>query len=836
MDLPSTLRLATPVTLGAALALTALVLGGSLLLRWWAGRPIALARNAGLAAVRALIVAVPLLILINPVRVARIPGTVERPRVAYLVDASQSMALGKSATRWDEALGTIRATERLRDPRTAAEVSVFRFGSRLAAVERSAWLGPGAEPGTSIPVRHAPGEAHAEVAPTPPVGAPVLAPVDPDTMLAGALVELAGRFGELAPRAVVILSDGRARDPARAESIARGFGRMNVPIHVVPVGDPKVGGDVAVVSVVAPPQVRKRSRVTVQVFIRSFGYSQRRVELKLVAGSAILGRTPLVLQDGVMSATIPFESGDEDRHIEAQIDPLPGEVSSANNAMGADVAIDHTKIRVLYLEGAVERYVDQAPQRTQRSGSSVVKGAYSPLQEALMEDPDIECTAVVPAGGTGEFGFLRRVDEPARGLPESPSEWFAYDALILSNMPREALSDRQVAWVDEWIARRGGGLAMVGGPYSFVAGKWAGSPVAAMLPVELMPEENDWDERPTSIEALVAGSVHAIWHIAADDSENRTLLKSMPAFLGRNRLGRAKPGAELLADIASEGRAPAIAVQPYGRGRTLAMTTAISRRWATGFARTWGGPDARYYKKFWRNVAYWLTENSSIGRRRLLAETDKRLYGPGEPVVIRARTFDENAAPTLDYRVTATVEPVSAGDVTTDDSPLRRPSGQASQPGAAPDGARGPLLAWGEEFSLARVPAETGYTSTLPIVEAKSLPAGTPLTRALRIELTAYEGNTQVDSTALDVQILDDPSEQQNPLPDHELLRRIATASGGTVLSGPSDLAATLARIPVSAGPPEIRRTPAWSRWWLLVSFIALLSVDWVWRRWLGLA
>ena len=101
----------------------------------------------------------------------------------------------------------------------------------------------------------------------------------------------------------------------------------------------------------------------------------------------------------------------------------------------------------------------------------------------------------------------------------------------------------------------------------------------------------------------------------------------------------------------------AVVVQPFGRGRTMAMTTAITRRWAGEFTQSWGGNDARYYKKFWRNVVYWLTENSSIGRRRLLAETDKRLYRPGEPIILRARTFDENAAPTLDYRVAVTVDP-----------------------------------------------------------------------------------------------------------------------------------------------------------------------------------
>ena len=324
MDFPANFRLATPVTLGMALGLTTLALVGFALLRFGTGRPIALARSTGLLAIRALILSIVVLILINPVRVAMTPGMIERPKVVYLVDTSQSMALGQKATRWEQVLTTIRTAERLRDPSTAAEISVFRFGSRLAAVDRSAWREAGPE--TSIRSPHGQGEAHADVAPG--AGDSPLAPTDPDTILVGALGELAGRFGQTAPQAVVLFSDGRARDPAQAEPIARSFGRMKVPIHVVPVGEPNVGGDVAIVSMVAPPQVRKYSRVAVQVFVRSFGYPGRRVELKLAAaspagssvGGAVLGRTPLVLQDGVMSATIPFESGDEDRRIEARSD------------------------------------------------------------------------------------------------------------------------------------------------------------------------------------------------------------------------------------------------------------------------------------------------------------------------------------------------------------------------------------------------------------------------------------------------------------------------------------------------------------------------------------
>ena len=160
-----------------------------------------------------------------------------------------------------------------------------------------------------------------------------------------------------------------------------------------------------------------------------------------------------------------------------------------------------------------------------------------------MEDPDIECTAVIPPAARATSRLPARASTNRGGdSPESPSEWFAYDAIILSNMPREALSDQQVAWVDEWIARRGGGLGMVGGPYSFASGRWAGTAIGAMLPVALRPGGDDWEERPTSIEPLSSSALHPIWHIATDDSENRALLKALPAFVGQEPPGPGQAG------------------------------------------------------------------------------------------------------------------------------------------------------------------------------------------------------------------------------------------------------------------------------------------------------
>ncbi len=372
MNFKSTIQWATPYSLGLVLALALGAAACFVLLRFTLGQPIAPARRIGLLVIRLAILAILGLIIINPVRVDETPGTVELPKLFYLLDTSQSMAIGKDSTRWDQAVDTIRNAATARDPRAGAIVSMFRFGGRLAAVDPEFWRPAGAEPAP----QSAPGAVLAAEASRPTEQPP--GPTESDTLLGASLESLTDRFGQTPPQAVVLFSDGRTRDSDRAERIARAYGRMKVPVHVLPVGDENVGGDVAIVSMVAPNQVRKYSRVSAQVFVRCYGYKGKRSELSIVAVGAdgkpdvVLARTPVVFQEGLTSYSLAFESGDQDRRIEARVDSQPGEVSVTNNAFGADLAIDHTKIRVLYLEGAAESYVAQ--------GSGEFRGAFSSLQ------------------------------------------------------------------------------------------------------------------------------------------------------------------------------------------------------------------------------------------------------------------------------------------------------------------------------------------------------------------------------------------------------------------------------------------------------------------------
>jgi hypothetical protein len=260
----------------------------------------------------------------------------------------------------------------------------------------------------------------------------------------------------------------------------------------------------------------------------------------------------------------------------------------------------------------------------------------------------------------------------------------------------------------------------------------------------------------------------------------------------------------------------------------MAMTTPISGSGAREFIH-WGTRDREHFAKFWRNAVYWLTEKSHVARRRLIASTDKRFYRPGETVLITAVAFDENAIPAANYRMVALPEPKSTDGIDSDYSPLRR----SHETGSA--NTANPFVAWGEELELTATKLDDGlpvYTFELSVSE--SLPASSA-NPAMLLELTAYDGTTQVDSTSVPIQILCDPFEGQNPFPNHELLRKPAERSGGEIHTSSDSITQSISELPTSRGPTTVLKTPLWSQWPVLVGIFGLMTGEWCLRRFLGL-
>ena len=853
-------ELLPPISLAAVVALFSALLGAALVLRWMLGPSNAVSRRWSLWMLRSAILLIVAVVLLNPVRVDELPGPVQRPEVFYLVDSSASMQMGNPRSRWDEILQLIRESYQMAASSPAA-IKPFRFGQRLAAIDDPSQIG--IVPSSMFtPVSLNTGSKEGSSGRT-------LAPNDGDTRLLAALRQISSRFGRVPPQSIMLFSDGRAHDDVGLEQMAAEFARLKVPIHVVPVGDMTRGGDVAVAAVVAPPRVRKFTEVEIQVFIRSYGYDGKRSEvqlLEIVEGGRV-GRTlsslPITLQSGFQSVSLPMRTDLSTRKLRVAIPTLPDEVSADNNQVDSDMGIDRTKIRVLYVEGS-----SQPLQQVRIADKYQLRGAFSDLKQALTEDEDVECVVLVSQGGYGQLVRMAEYSQVdgVRGFPSTVAELAAFDAIILSNVSAQSFTEKQLEWIEQWIGRRGGGLCMVGGENSFASGGWANTRLAAMLPVEMLPESFDWVPGETvRIVPELPASPHALWNLLADEKQNREVVSKFPVVTGINRLAAARPnltsvlattpvsgqpvaqdegfsasspfsvfrnfvGQRQPKQLESQQDMPAIVAGRYGRGRTLAIAFPITSPYADELVQQWGVGDNRYYGKFARNLVYWLTESSAIGRRRLVASADKRFYRPGETVAIQAATYDESASPTKDYRVVAMVEPHSgSGDIESIASPLRWPEGMLRT-----SGEEGPFVVWGEEFELSLNNQENAlHAIQLPLAEVLS--SGTS-SQSLRVELTAYEDLTQVDSTSLDIQILHDPFEQQNPFPNHEALASLAAGSGGQVLKSAEDIAEVLNDVPANVGPPVVRRSPLWSNGWVLGLLLGLLTVEWCWRRSLGLA
>jgi uncharacterized membrane protein len=88
-----------------------------------------------------------------------------------------------------------------------------------------------------------------------------------------------------------------------------------------------------------------------------------------------------------------------------------------------------------------------------------------------------------------EEGITHRV-RVAGALPKDLGEWQSYDAIVFAGLGAEHVSLPQMEMVESLVRDLGTGFMMIGGPRSFGAGGYLGTPVERVLPVNLDINQN----------------------------------------------------------------------------------------------------------------------------------------------------------------------------------------------------------------------------------------------------------------------------------------------------------------------------------------------------------
>ena len=426
---------------------------------------------------------------------------------------------------------------------------------------------------------------------------------------------------------------------------------------------------------------------------------------------------------------------------------------------------------------------------------------HSFMARALVRDRGLDLDTVVRKGknDTGQDTFFvqaggGRSSTLTSGFPASREALFAYDALIIANVESDFFTRAQLQMTADFVSERGGGLLVLGGR-SFAQRGLIGTPLEEVLPLELNDRRgglaraaynSEEAPRPQMVTLTADGENHPVMRIGASAVENARIWAAMPALAASAPLGGPRPGAHVLAVTSAPGVGvvPLVAVQRYGRGRSMVFTGEGSWRWKMMLAST-----DRSYEFFWRQSARWLAGPAPDP----VAVSAPDASEPGDTLVIGVDVRDPAFQPMADAAVTAT---------------LAVPGGESRPLALRRDGAMA------GRFSATFRPEQAG----LYLVHAEARRAAAMVGA---VDRWFYVGGSDRELT--------------DPRLNEGVLRRLARSSGGRYAQG--DGAGQIASWLESAAPAlgQPQRRDLWHQPWAFALLVMLLAAEWVLRRRWGL-
>ena len=460
------------------------------------------------------------------------------------------------------------------------------------------------------------------------------------------------------------------------------------------------------------------------------------------------------------------------------------EIAKENNTRSVLVRPPGRRRRILLLEGA--------------PGFE-----HSFLKRAWSRDPGLEVDSVVRKGENDEGSetfyiqaAAARTRDLLTGFPEDRPRLYSYDAVVLANVESDSLTREQIAMLSDFVARRRGGLLVLGSR-SFINGGFVNTALEVVLPLELTSRgsaaargSNDSglgveEDGVVRLFPTRDGERHPVVRLGRTVEETQRRWMAMPALATVTVLGGPRPGATVLAlSGTARGAAPLLAVQRYGQGRAMIFTGEATWRWKMMM------PAAdRTYETFWRQTARWLTSASPdpVGIREAADVL------PGDTLDLDVVVRDPAFAPVADAAVTVKVT---------------SPGGEV------------------QDITSTLVDAASGTYRTRLRSDQRGL---------YGVTARARRGTAELGGAQQWILVGGADREMADPRLNDEVLRRIAAATGGRYVSAPeaATLVPLLEAMQAAAAVPE--RRDLWNNVWTFLMMIGLLGGEWGLRRRWGL-
>ncbi len=633
---------------------------------------------------------------------------------------------------------------------------------------------------------------------------------------------LAATTETVSSRAVVLFTDGRdSAGRADAGEVATRLADAGWKVHAIAMGSVEEAADVGVVDVDVPERVADDGRLAGRVWVKHFGSTGQTVRVNIRNGESVIwsetipvsgdGKTPVdfdfpveplmrqaaerdvrgVNRDSValsLSADVSVVGASAAGGENAATTQVTNDTRSANDSIDFRVAAASRDRHLLILDG-----------------SSRWEMRY--LRNQFSRDPAWAVDTVLFGRGT-DHRNVPRGEEPGE-LPDSSRAWSRYDAVILGEIPPDQWTPQDAARLSDFVAG-GGGLIIVDGQYgriaemvSATATQPASESSVSTIMAGLIPIRFDGGASALqSIEAIEptdAGSTNPVMLLdvgdrssAASTSGANEVWKLLPAPTSINTV-TAQPDAEVWADAMGDGgkRSPWLVTRLFGAGRVFYLATDQTWRWRYKV-------ESRLHSRFWNQLMTAAMQPPYAVRDEFVAiGTDKIDYRVGQAATIRVRLLntDRNDAAA---EMATTVDAV----LLKDDQPI------ATLPMRLEDAQRRTYV---------------GQTDGLPAGEYR-----------VRVRASGFDAAALKASTPIWV-VPPRGSELDRVSVDQAALDRIASAGGGVAVheSSANEILTSLGAL--SGGRIVESDTLLWQTWWVFAIIIALLALEWWFRKKVGL-
>lgn len=587
---------------------------------------------------------------------------------------------------------------------------------------------------------------------------------------------------------ILLLSDGAQRaippfdvDPFQA---ARQLSAEQAPVYPVGYGATALNSttaDLGLTDLLIDPVVFEKKLVPLKVQLKTSGAATKTAKVRVLIedrGTQTIGQSgelvpASVTQGAKVSDELKITSNDDTQTLDLSFVPQrAGEIKVA-------VEVLPLENEILTRNNRIETII------TVRQGG---------LRVAYFDVIGLEQRAIKMVNGSdkiqldyfdvrgGRFRNQTRID-PAifdRG---------SYDVYLIGDVPADVFGPALLAKLADRVAD-GAGLLMLGGMLNWNANSPGASQLADVIPIQIPPAGVGGPDRsrllagPQPMVPTDTGLKRYVMQLASTD-KNRSKWEALAPLFGATRL---TPKTELV-EVWAQTRdgSPLLCASEIGRARVAVFGGYTTYLWVQH-------GQAADHQRFWRQMILWLARKEADTSQAVWAKVEPRNFLPGATVPIEFGARAENGQPITD--ATFVVE-------------LTLPDGKKE---------------------LASV-QKSGDQSIATFTESQQ--AGDYWVR-----VSATRDGNQIGLDAHTRFIVDPRDlELDQPNADYETLQRIAEFTGGQMLRS-EDLPGWLQRLGELKLDDLTRVTilPLWDNWWLLLSFVGVMTAEWSFRKRWGLA